>query len=63
MGEKTDVAAGRAKQAAGALTGNEERKMEGQRQEDLGHAKGRIDAAIDRAHEALDSLKDKVDRR
>ena len=62
MGEKTDVAAGRAKQAAGAITGDEERKREGQRQEDRGTAKGKIDDVIDRAHEALDTLKHKVDR-
>ena len=40
MGEKTDKAAGRAKQAVGALTGDEETKREGERQEDKGKLKG-----------------------
>jgi uncharacterized protein YjbJ (UPF0337 family) len=34
MGEKTDKIEGRTKQAVGAVTGDEETKREGERQED-----------------------------
>jgi uncharacterized protein YjbJ (UPF0337 family) len=63
MGEQTDKIAGRAKQAVGAITGDEETKLEGQRQEDKGKLKGRLDAAIDKAHDTLEDLKHKVDRK
>ena len=36
MGAKTDQTAGRVKQAVGAVTGDDEIKREGQRQEDKG---------------------------
>ena len=39
MGAKTDQTIGRAKQAVGAVTGDEETKREGQRQEDKGKLK------------------------
>jgi uncharacterized protein YjbJ (UPF0337 family) len=63
MGEKTDKISGRAKQTLGAVIGNEETKREGERQEDKGKLKGRLDSVVDRAHHALDDLKDKADRR
>ena len=59
MGEKTDKTAGRAKQAVGAVTGDEETKREGERQED----KGKPDSTVDKAQDALEDLKDKVDRK
>jgi uncharacterized protein YjbJ (UPF0337 family) len=65
MGEKTDKTIGRTKQAVGALTGDEETKREGERQEDKGKLKGRLDSTIDKAHDALDALEDlkhKIDR-
>ena len=40
MGEKTDKIAGRAKQAVGAVTGDEETEREGERQENKGKLKG-----------------------
>jgi hypothetical protein len=45
-----------------AVTGDEETKREGERQEDKG-AKGKLDSAVDRAQDALEDLKDKADRR
>ena len=63
MTAKTDKITGRAKQAVGAITGDEETKREGERQEDKGKLKGRLDSTIDKAHDALEDLKDKVDRK
>ena len=63
MGAKTDQAMGRATQAVGAVTGDEETKREGQRQEDKGKLKGKLDSAFDKAQHALEDLKHKVDRK
>ena len=62
MGEKTDKISGRAKQAVGAVTGDEETKREGQRREDKGKLKGKLDSAVGKAQDALEDLKGKVDR-
>jgi uncharacterized protein YjbJ (UPF0337 family) len=62
MGEKTDKISGRVKQAVGAITGNEETKGEGERQEDKGKLKGKLDSAIGKAHNALGNLQDKADK-
>jgi uncharacterized protein YjbJ (UPF0337 family) len=56
MGEKTDKITGRAKQAVGAVTGDEETKREGERQED----KGKLDSTIDKVQDTLEDLKDKA---
>ena len=53
MGEQTDKIAGRAKQAVGAVTGDEETKREGERQEDKGKLKGKVDSAIDTRRKRL----------
>ncbi len=45
MGAKTDKIFGRAKQALGAITGNETMKREGQRQEDKGKVKRTVDSS------------------
>jgi uncharacterized protein YjbJ (UPF0337 family) len=63
MGAKTDQTIGRAKQAVGDATGDEETKREGQHQEDKGKLKGKLDSAFGKAHHALDDLKHKVDRK
>ncbi len=63
MGAKIDQAVGRAKQAVGAVTGDEETKREGQRQEDKGKLKGKLDSAFDKAQHALEDLKHKVNRK
>jgi uncharacterized protein YjbJ (UPF0337 family) len=57
MGEKSDKITGRAKQAVGAVTGDEETKREGERQED----KGKLDSTIDKVQDALEDLKDKAE--
>jgi uncharacterized protein YjbJ (UPF0337 family) len=61
MGAKTDRAMGRAKQAVGAVAGDEETKRAGQRQEDKGKLKGKLDSVFDKAQHALGDLKHKVD--
>ena len=63
MGEKTDKISGRAKQAVGAVTGDEETKREGERREDKGKLKGKLDSVVDKEQGALEDLKDKADRR
>ena len=57
MGEKTDKIEGRAKQAVGAVTGDEETKREGERQEDKGKLKGKLDSAIDKTQGAFEDVK------
>jgi uncharacterized protein YjbJ (UPF0337 family) len=61
MGETTDQAKGRIKQAAGDLTDNDDLKNEGKGDELLGKAKGALDDLRDKAEGALESVKDKVD--
>jgi uncharacterized protein YjbJ (UPF0337 family) len=63
MGENTDKIEGRAKQAVGAVTGDEETKREGERQEDKGKLKGKVDSAIDKTQGAVEDVKDKLDRK
>ena len=63
MGEKTDKISGRAKQAVGAVTGDEEIKREGERQEDKGKLKDKLDSAVGKAQDELEDLKDKADRK
>ncbi|MGO9749957.1 MAG: CsbD family protein [Solirubrobacteraceae bacterium] len=63
MGEMTDKIIGRAKQAFGAIAGNVKLKREGERQEDKGKLKGKVNSTIDKAQDALTNLKDKVDRK
>ncbi len=60
MGEQTDKISGRAKQAAGAVAGDQDLKREGEHQEDKGKAKGAIDDAVDKAQDAGDEVKDKI---
>ena len=61
IGEKTDKIEGRAKQAVGAVTGDEETKREGERQEDKGKLKGKVDSTIDKAQGAVEDVKDKAE--
>jgi uncharacterized protein YjbJ (UPF0337 family) len=63
MGEKTDKIAGRAKQAVGAVTGDEEAEREGERQENKGKLKGKVDSTVDKAQGVLEDVKDRVDRK
>ena len=59
--QRLDQTVGRAKQAVGAVTGDEETKREGQRQEDKGRLKGKVDSAFDKVQHALEDLKHRVD--
>jgi uncharacterized protein YjbJ (UPF0337 family) len=63
MGEKTDKIIGRTKQAVGAATGDEETKREGERQENKAKVKGKVDSAVDKTRDALEGLKDQVDKK
>jgi uncharacterized protein YjbJ (UPF0337 family) len=49
----TDQAKGRAKEAAGALSGNESLKREGQVDQASGKVKDAVDSAADKAKQAL----------
>jgi uncharacterized protein YjbJ (UPF0337 family) len=62
MGELTDKATGRAKQAAGAITGDDETRREGVRDERKGDAKGAVNDAADKVKDGIDTLKDKASR-
>jgi uncharacterized protein YjbJ (UPF0337 family) len=62
MGARTDQIFGRTKQALGAITGNKKMKREGQRQEDTGKLKGKFDSTVDKTQDALEDLKNTVDR-
>jgi uncharacterized protein YjbJ (UPF0337 family) len=57
MGETTDKIEGRAKQAVGAVTGDEETKREGEHQEN----KGKLDSGIDKVQDAVEDVKDKAE--
>ena len=61
MGETFDQAKGRAKQAAGDLTDDDDLKAEGKGDELLGKAKGAVNDLRDKAEDVLESAKDKVD--
>jgi uncharacterized protein YjbJ (UPF0337 family) len=61
MGEKIDQAKGRAKQAAGDLTGDDDLAREGKGDELLGKAKGVLDDLRGKADEAMERVKGKVD--
>jgi len=59
MSGKADKVSGRIKQAAGALTDNDELKSEGKSDEAAGKAKGFVDDVKDKANDAIDKIKDK----
>ena len=63
MGAQTDKILGRAKQALGAITGNKRMKRKGQLQEDKGELKGKFDSSVDKTQDALEDLKETVNRR
>jgi len=74
MGEKSDQLKGRAKEAIGSATGDEDLESEGkadrragEAKEKLGHAKDKIEAVIDKAkdkgEEVIDKAKDALHRK
>lgn len=60
MEDKFDEAKGRAKQAAGDLTDDDDLKAEGKADETAGKAKGFLGDLKDKAEDAIDAVKDKV---
>jgi len=60
MSGETDKASGRAKQAAGDLTDDEELKREGQTDETAGKVKDAVDDAKQKVNEAVDTVKEKT---
>ena len=62
MGENLDQMKGRVKQAAGDLTDNDELKKEGKLDELGGKIKETVDDLRDKAADAVDKVKDKLDR-
>ncbi len=62
MGENLDQAKGRVKQAAGDLTDNEDLKQEGKADELGGKVKETLEGMKDKAADAVDAIKDRVNR-
>ncbi len=61
MAGERDKVEGRLKQAAGDLTGDDELKREGERDEMAGEAKDKVEDAKDKADDAIDSVRDSLD--
>jgi uncharacterized protein YjbJ (UPF0337 family) len=55
-----DEAKGRAKQAAGDLTDNDDLKTEGKVDEKAGEAKSKVGDFKDKAEDAIDNVKEKL---
>ena len=62
MGEKTDEAKGRVKEAAGDLTGNKDLEREGKMDQAGATVKQKTGKAVDKTKEALDEVLDGDDR-
>ena len=60
MGEKTDEAKGRIKEAAGDLTDDERLKREGEMDRAGAAVKGAADDAKDKVEDGVDAAKDKL---
>ena len=58
MGEKTDQAKGRIKEAAGSLTDDKDLKSEGRADRLAGEAKEKIEHVKDKVEDAVDKAKD-----
>jgi uncharacterized protein YjbJ (UPF0337 family) len=58
----TDDLKGRAKEATGAITGDQDLKREGRADQASGKAKRAVDNAAGKVEEAADKLKEKIDR-
>ncbi len=59
MSGAKDKMTGRAKQAAGDLTDNEELEREGEKDEAAGKVKDKVDDARDKVDDAVDKAKDR----
>lgn len=62
MGEKTDEAKGRVKEAAGDLTGDKDLEREGKMDQAGAKVKEKTGKAVDKTKEALDDVLDRDDR-
>lgn len=62
MGAKSDETKGRIKEAAGALTGDDQLKREGKLDRAGGSAKGKINKAAGKLNEVIDDTKEKAAR-
>jgi uncharacterized protein YjbJ (UPF0337 family) len=60
MGENTDKAKGRVKEAVGDLTDNERLEREGKLDQASGDVKGAVEDAKDRVDEGVDAVRDKL---
>jgi uncharacterized protein YjbJ (UPF0337 family) len=60
MSGEADKMTGRLKQAAGDLTGDDDLKNEGERDETAGKVKDAVDDASDKVNDAVDSIKDRL---
>ena len=58
MGEKTDQAKGRVKEAAGALTGDKDLESEGKADRAAGEIKEKIGDVKDKVEDVVDKAKD-----
>ena len=63
MGEKTDKATGRIKEATGVLTGDDKLRREGKIDQAAGKAKGVAEKVKDAAKDAIDSLRHAANKR
>ena len=57
MSGKTDVVKGRLKEAAGALTGNDELRAEGKTDQVIGKVKQVAEKAVDKVEEAVKKVR------
>lgn len=62
MSGAMDKITGRAKQAAGDLTDNDDLEREGEREETAGKAKDAVDDAKDKVNDAIDDVKDRFNK-
>lgn len=63
MAGEVDKAKGRIKEAAGALTDDDDRKNEGKADQAAGEMKEKVGKAKDWADDKIDDLKDRVDKK
>lgn len=59
---KMDEMKGRAKEAAGALTGDDDLKESGEDDQQAADAKSKVDQAADAVKDGIDSVRDKLGR-
>lgn len=63
MSSDTDKVKGKIKQAAGDLTDNKDLVKEGKTDENAGKAKGFVESAKDKLDDAVDTVKDKINKK